>query len=97
MSNISKDQLAEWKARYGNIYKITVEDKVCYLRKPSRKALGYASAVGKTNPIKFNEILLNDCWLGGDEVIKTDDNLFLSASAKLAELIDVKEAELEKL
>ena len=46
---------------------------------------------------KAYEIVLRDCWLAGDEEIKTDDTLFISASAKLADLIEVKEAELEKL
>jgi len=47
--------------------------------------------------MKFNEIMLNSCWIDGDEEIKTDDSLFLAASSKLAELIEVKEAELVKL
>jgi hypothetical protein len=40
---------------------------------------------------------LNDCWLGGDEEIKTDDTLFLSVSPKLSELIVTREAELVEL
>ena len=53
--------------------------------------------MGAKDPIKFNEIMLANCWLGGSEAIKTDDDLFLGASGKLAELIEVKEAELVKL
>ncbi len=97
----TKEQIAEWKAKYGEVAKITVKDeagdKVCYLRHPSRKALGYASMAGKDNPLRFNEVILNDCWLAGDEEIRTNDTLFLSVSGKIAELIEVKEAELEKL
>ena len=33
----------------------------------------------------------------GSEKVKTDDGLFLGVSAKLAEHIEVKESELEKL
>ena len=47
--------------------------------------------------MKFNEVILNECWLDGDEEIRTNDTLFLSVSGKIAELIEVKEAELEKL
>ena len=53
--------------------------------------------IGKTDPMKYNEILLNNCWLAGDEEIKTDDALFLGVSTKLGELVEVKEAELKKL
>ncbi|MDR1543882.1 MAG: hypothetical protein LBS50_05635 [Prevotellaceae bacterium] len=31
-----------------------------FTTKPSRKALGYASMAGKDNPLKFNEVILND-------------------------------------
>ena len=102
MEKVSQEQINEWKAKYGEIVKITVKDEVngdkcCYLHKPTRKTLSYASVAGKNDALKFNEIVLRDCWLAGDEEIKTDDTLFISASAKLADLIDVKEAELEKL
>jgi len=47
--------------------------------------------------MKFNEIILENWFIGGDEEIKKDDSLFLAASAKIVELIEVKEAELVKL
>jgi hypothetical protein len=97
MFTATKEQIDNWKGKHGEIFRIVVEDKACYLKKPSRKALGYASMAGKENPLKFNEVMLKDCWLDGDSEIQTDDTLFLSVSGKLADLIEVKEAELEKL
>jgi hypothetical protein len=97
MFTATKEQIEGWKAKHGDVFRITVDDKACYLKKPGRKTLGYASLAGKENPLKFNEILLNDCWLEGDGEMKTDDTLFLSVSQKLAELIEIKSAELEKL
>ncbi|WP_260377574.1 hypothetical protein [Candidatus Ornithobacterium hominis] len=67
------------------------------MKTPDRKTLSYASSIASKDPLKFNEILLNNCWLEGDEEIKTKDSLFLAASSKIAEIIEVKEAELEKL
>ncbi|MDR2652186.1 MAG: hypothetical protein LBC68_07725 [Prevotellaceae bacterium] len=93
----TKEQIAGWKAKHGDIFCIKVEDKCCYLKKPSRKTLGYASMAGKENPLKFNEILLNDCWIAGDEEIKTNDDLFLSVSSRIGEIIEMKETELVKL
>lgn len=102
MEKVTQEQINEWKAKYGEIVKITVKDetkgdKVCYLHKPTRKTLSYASVAGKNDTLKFNEVILRDCWVAGDEEIKTDDTLFLSVSAKLNALIEIKEAELEKL
>jgi hypothetical protein len=93
----TQEQIDAWKKQYGDVFKISVEDKECYVHRPSRKTLSYASSVATKDPIKFNEIMLNGCWIDGDSEIKTDDSLFLSVSAQLAELIQVKEAELVKL
>jgi len=95
--NVTKEQIQEWKKKHGNVYEISVDGKKCYLKSPNRKTIGYASAAGKDDPMKFNEIVMRDCWLGGDEEIRTDDTLFLSVSGKLAEIIEVKEVELKKL
>jgi hypothetical protein len=97
MFTATKEQINGWKAKHGEVFRITVDDKSCYLKKPGRKTLGYASMAGKENPLKFSEILLNDCWLGGDGEIKTDDTLFLSVSQQLPALVEIKTAELEKL
>jgi hypothetical protein len=94
---VTPEQIAEWKEKFGDVYKMTIEDKECYLKAPDRKTLGYASAAASTNPMKFNEIMLNGCWIARDEEIKTNDAYFLSASTKIAEIIQIKESVLEKL
>ena len=91
-----RNSISEWKSKYGEISGIVIEGRICYLRPVDRKTLSYASSVGAKDPMQFNEIILNNCWLGGDEEIKTNDTLFLSAGAKLAELIEIKEAKLVK-
>ena len=90
------EQIAEWKKKYGEVSGIIIDGHICYLRKVDRKTLSYASTAGAKDPLKFNEIILDNCWLGGSEEIKTNDTLFLSAGAKLAEFIEIKEAELVK-
>ena len=89
------EQIKNWKAEHGEFFAIIIEDKVCYLRKPDRKVLSFASQVG-SDPMKFNEVILKNCWIGGDEEILTDDSLFLAASSKLDQVIEFKKAELVK-
>lgn len=91
------EQIAAWKQQHGDIFAVTVDNGICYLKRPSRKALGYASFASKQNPLNFNEAILNDCWLGGDETIRTDDAKFLGVGEVIAELIEVKAATLKKL
>lgn len=93
----TKEQIENWKANHKDVYQITVDGRKCYLRKPTRKELSYASTAGRNDPLKFNEVILNQCWLAGDDEIKTDDELFLGVSAQIATLVEVKEAEIKKL
>ena len=93
----SEEQIQDWKRKYGDVYAIETEGSVCYLHKPDRSTMKAVAAVGMNDPIRSNEVLLENCWLGGDESIKTDDAKFFAVSPKLAELIEVKEAELKKL
>ncbi len=97
MKEVTQTQINEWKKKHGNVYLLEVEGRKAYLKSPDRKTLGYAGSVGQKNPMKFNEIMLENCWLGGDEEIKTNDSFFLAAASKLAELIDVKKASLVKI
>ncbi len=69
---VDQKQVDAWKEKHGEVYKINVGDKVCYLKEPSRKALSFAAAAGQTDPLRYNEIILKDCWLAGDEEIQNN-------------------------
>jgi len=92
------DEIAVWKKKNpAGIYEIEIEGLVAYLKAPDRKVLGYAASIGAKDPMKFNEAILNQCWLGGDEEIKTDDKLFMGVAAKLDQIIETAEATVKKL
>ena len=90
------EQIADWKKKHGDIFKAVVDDSVCYLKTPDRKIMSYVATI-PNNPVRANEVLLQNCWLGGDESIKTDDEKFFGVSSKLNEIIEIKEAEITKL
>lgn len=92
-----EQKIAKWKEQYGDVFQVSVDGRTAYLKKPTRKALGAAAVIGKADPMKYNEILLANCWIEGDEEIKKDDALFLGVSSQLAEIIEIKEAEIKKL
>lgn len=91
------EQIAEWKKGHGEIFKLEVGEHVAYLRKPDRKVLGFAAVSSNSDPMKYNEAVLKNCWLGGSSEIMEDDMLFVSAGTVLGQLIELKEATLEKL
>ena len=91
------EQIEAWKKKHGKVFGIVVDGHIAYLRKPTRPELSYAATVSQNNMLKSNEVLMKAMWLGGSEAIQTEDELFFGASAKLADIIQVKEAELVNL
>lgn len=95
----TKEQISEWKKRHGDVYEYRTEDGeyACYLHKPSRLALSRAASVGQTDPLKYSEVIIADCWIDGDEQVRKDDAYFLGLSKMLGELVEIKEGSLKKL
>lgn len=90
------EQIKDWKRKYMDIFEVKTGDSVCYLKKPDRKTMSYVASLGN-DPIRANEVLLENCWISGDDSIKTNDEKFYGISAKLNEIIQFKEAEITKL
>lgn len=99
MSKLSQEEIELLKSQNGGeIFEITIEEKTAYFKKPDRKTLSYATVSGGTkDPFKFNEIILESCFIGGDRDLIDDDKYFLSMSGQVAELIEIKHATLKKL
>jgi len=89
----TKEQIAAWKAKHGKVYKMEVDGKVCYLKKPSRQATSlHMYHLGQGDLMKADEVLLQNCWLDGDEEIQTEDDLFLSVKPLLENLYELKKS-----
>ncbi len=83
-------------------YSITVEDKICWLKKIDRATLEVAlglimATTGQPQYIRAGEIILLNCWVNGDEEIKKDDKYLIPACLQAYELIQLKEASLKKI
>lgn len=97
VETVNQVTIDEWKKKYGRVFRVDVAGRSAYLKKPDRRVLALASVEGGKDPFKYNEVLLRNCWLAGDETIQEDDELFLGVSAKLQELIKIEEADLVEL
>jgi hypothetical protein len=91
------EQIAAWKRLYGDVFQITVEDKVCYLKRPDRATMSACSTFAEKDEMRLNEVLIENCWLGGDEEVKTNDRYFLPVIQQLGELLRFGTAEIKKL
>ena len=94
MSKITDQQITEWKAQYGDVYELPVEDKTVYLRGP--KMVDYKrafSAMQKNGDVAFGEEMLNCLVIGGDLEVKTNDDYFLPAKKVLTDFFNYDDAD----
>jgi hypothetical protein len=99
MKDKAKDNLAEIKEKYGEVFEIIVEDKKAYIRKPNRLQLGPVLATISSNPIAAFEMLFSACVIPeiSDMEILTNDDYFLGACAAMDGIISLKKSSLKKL
>lgn len=91
------EQIEAWKSQFGQIFELNIDGHTAYLKKPSRKVMSLALSSGKTDPIKFGEIILKNTWIDGDQSIQDDDRLFFGAMQQLDQMLEVADGELKKL
>lgn len=94
---VAMTTLAEWREKYGQIWVVEVEGRIAYFRKPDRSELRAAMVYTEKDKVKYMEILVEACMLGGATDIKTDDDLFFATSRVIPHLTSVKHAEIKKL
>lgn len=101
---VTEEQLQGLKAKYGEVFEITVLDEngvevKAYLKKPSRQILSAVMAKIGSDPIQANELLLNGCIIQevSDMRIVTNDDLFMSAIGSLSELIQIRTSSIKKI
>lgn len=67
----------------------------CY--KPNRTTLGAAISQLDRDPLKANEILIRNSWIGGDERLIEDDDYFFAVLPVLGELLSFASSSLKKI
>lgn len=96
IGQVTDAQIALWKKQYGDrLYTIEKDGHIGYLRKPDRTIMSFLASL--TDMMKWNESLMENCFIGGSEIFKKDDDFFLSACKKLDELVNFGEVELKKI
>ena len=69
-----------------------------YIRRPTRDDMRELSAkAGSTDPVTYAEIILDQLWLGGDEEIRTVDEVFYGVEHVVQNVLSVQVATLKKL
>jgi len=95
------DQL---KAEHGDVRTLTLTDDetgntvaVAYLKRPNRPTVARAvSLLSQSKVLEAGEFLLENCFVGGDQHVLSDEWLKMSAAMKAVEIVKLLDGELKK-
>jgi len=99
-TTVTASQIQAWKNQHGSdcVWRYKTRDGlVAYFKSPDRKIISCSTAESGNDKMKFRELLVNNCWLGGDEQIRTVDKYFLGLTSRILALVEVVEGKLEKI
>jgi hypothetical protein len=89
----SPEQIDAWKKEYGTVHEITIDNKVCYLKKFSRATLSLAFMHLGKDTFKFAETLCENSWIAGDKQIYEDPEYCVPLSNQLAGIVNERKAD----
>lgn len=94
----TKEQIAKWKKDFGTVFCYTSADgKKCYLRRPNRKIIAAASVMAGTDNMMQKELVIKNCFLGGDESLMNEDKYFYAFAQHIESIIEVVDGELKEV
>ena len=94
-------EIAAWKEKYtGGIYAVEVNDHIAYFKNPGRAEVNVAFAATRSENSKYLDLVekfMDLCFIGGSELILTEDALFLGACLVVREKMDGVPARIKNL
>lgn len=94
----TKEQIKKYKGEHGTLYRYTADDgKSCLLRSPDLNILDACRTVSGGSSIKFDKALVENCWVDGDEELKTVDKYQMGLFDWLGGIIQKVDGQLEEL
>ena len=88
----SDEQVKGWKGEHRKVHMIEVEDDgdlfVGYFRRPSMETMSAVNQLTKKDEVKSTSVMFENCWLGGDPVMKTDTLVRMAAIKQLGAMFD---------
>lgn len=98
MEKVTKEQIAAWKKEHGTVIEFTDPEskQKIYLRKPTRKEISFALTEAQHNPLGLVEVILDNCWLAGDDKLKQNDDFVLGVNSRIDEIVTIKMLEVKK-
>ncbi len=98
---VTKEQIERWKAQYGKVFRYTAKegDKTyeCYFKPITPEVLDAYEKMSKKSKLQGDNVVIESCWLGGDEEVKERNELSLGLRDWLGLLLVKVEGEMSEL
>lgn len=98
-ATVTQEMIAMWKAKHRKVISITVEDDgeqfTAFFRRPDMNTMSAVMSIAKSDELKASNTMFENCWLGGDEMIKEEFVLKMAVMGKMQSLVEVKSCELK--
>ena len=98
---LTESELSRLKKQYGRVYEIAVEDEgeqyAAYFRRPDMATLSAMTKMAKTDEIQASKVLMENCFVGGADEVKTDTALFVAAIGQLSKVVGSARATLKNV
>jgi hypothetical protein len=94
------EQIKKWKEenKIDKIFSYEVDGKVCYFKPVDRNTYSLAaSKITSAGPAKFNEVVIERVWLGGDDAIRKEDKYFFGLIEHVEAIMDKQKGTLGEL
>ena len=88
----------EYKKKYNHVFKYTSKDgKSCLLRNPDLKIIDACRTLSGGSSVKFDKALVDNCWIEGDEELRTSDEHLMGLYDWLGSIIRKVDGHMEEL
>jgi hypothetical protein len=96
LHNPSKEQIAAWKQenKCEHVFMLSTEDdKIAWIKDPlsDLNVMKLAFTAMKKSTIEFVKTILENCWIAGDESVKTDEKYCNFLADEVQEITDIPE------
>lgn len=89
---VSDEQVKTWKSEHRKVHVIEVEDDgdlfVGYFHRPNMETMSAVNKLAKADEVKSTTTMFENCWLGGDPLMKTDTLVRMAAIKQLGVMFD---------
>jgi hypothetical protein len=99
MSKPTKEQITDWRKKYSSAHSLSSEGKECIIFSPFDDIrvmkMAFSDLMGE-DKIAFVDAIINNCFLWGDESVKTDDQFKAGVYDDLNDIVNIPEFDLKK-